>query len=293
MSEFLFPRHRRPTTCLAKLDRLGWTAGIAFRAYGLDIGVRVNDPAMIERVARNLPYGWRPAKRPGVSHLYSLVTATPSRREGATPKLRRHHMLYSESVQIIRTLDLDDLFDTFESDLRRIVAEFSDEKVFVHAGVVGWRDHAILIPGRSYSGKTSLVAELVRAGATYYSDEFAVLDARGRVHPFLKPLSMRESDDGRQTDRSVEEIGGSAGTRPLPVGCVVVTEFHKGARWSPRRISPGRAALSLLANTVSARRVPETVLRTLEKVAERATTLKSKRGEAAEAASAILEALDR
>jgi hypothetical protein len=31
------------------------------------------------------------------------------------------------------------------------------------------------------------VAELVRAGATYYSDEFAVLDSRGRVHPFPRP----------------------------------------------------------------------------------------------------------
>ena len=58
------------------------------------------------------------------------------------------------------------------------------ERVFVHAGVVGWKGHAIVIPGRSRSGKTTLVAELVKAGAEYYSDEFAVLDAEGRVHPF-------------------------------------------------------------------------------------------------------------
>jgi hypothetical protein len=34
----------------------------------------------------------------------------------------------------------------------------------------------------SYSGKTTLVSELIRAGATYYSDEYAVIDERGRVH---------------------------------------------------------------------------------------------------------------
>jgi hypothetical protein len=36
---------------------------------------------------------------------------------------------------------------------------------------------AILIAGRSFSGNTTLAAELVRAGATYYSDEFKVVDS--------------------------------------------------------------------------------------------------------------------
>ena len=35
------------------------------------------------------------------------------------------------------------------------------------------------------------MAALVRAGAEYYSDEFAPLDAGGLVHPFAKPLSIR------------------------------------------------------------------------------------------------------
>jgi uridine kinase len=41
----------------------------------------------------------------------------------------------------------------------------------------------IAIPGRSFSGKTSLVTALVRAGAVYYSDEFAVIDRDGLVRP--------------------------------------------------------------------------------------------------------------
>jgi len=62
--------------------------------------------------------------------------------------------------------------------------------------VVAWRGRAILLPGRSYVGKSTLVMELVRAGAVYYSDEYAVLDARGRVHPFAQPVALREPDGG-------------------------------------------------------------------------------------------------
>jgi hypothetical protein len=43
------------------------------------------------------------------------------------------------------------------------------------------------------SGKTTLVKELVKAGATYYSDEYAVLGGDGRVSAFgaLSSLSTK------------------------------------------------------------------------------------------------------
>jgi len=272
---------------MAKLARLGWPAGIAFRAYGLSLGVRVSDPAALERVQRHLPYGWKPAKRPGVDHMFSLAIASgAAEQETGGPRrwttMRRFHAAYSEAHRMVRTTDLDELFDTFESGVRMLVAEFATDRVFVHAGVVAWRDRAILIPGRTYCGKTSLVAEFVRAGATYYSDEYAVLDSQGRVHPFIKPLSLREGDDGRQTHYGVEAFGGVAGTRPVPVGCVVVTQYRQGARWAPKPLSAGRTALSMFENTVSARRVPEIALDAVRRAAADAKGIKSERGEAAE-----------
>lgn len=248
-------------------------------------------------VVAKLPYGARPSKRAGVDHLFSLVMV-PAAQSGdagrnTRTRLRRFSTLYSESVQIIRTLDIDELFEVFESEVRRVVAEFSDQRVFVHAGVVGWRGRAIVIPGRSFSGKTSLVAELVRLGATYYSDEYAVVDARGRVHPFAKPLSIRESGDYRQTDRTVEELGGEAGLQPLEVGAVVVATYRDGARWAPRRLTDGNAALALLAHTVSARRSPAAALEALRRATDGVLALKGTRGDASIAAPAILEALDK
>ena len=70
------------------------------------------------------------------------------------------------------------------------VANYAPDRVFVHAGVVAWRGRALVLPGTSFAGKTTLVAELVRAGAIYYSDEYAVLDEQGRVHPY----SARSAD---------------------------------------------------------------------------------------------------
>src|SRR5579875_585476 len=44
------------------------------------------------------------------------------------------------------------------SDLELWVAEHARRLVFVHAGCVAVGDRAVLVPGRSMSGKTSLVA---------------------------------------------------------------------------------------------------------------------------------------
>jgi serine kinase of HPr protein (carbohydrate metabolism regulator) len=164
-------------------------------------------------------------------------------------------------------------------------------RVFVHAGVVAWNGKAIVIPGKRNTGKTTLVAELVRQGATYYSDEHAVLDMQGRVHPYPKPLAIYSEATSRRIKTPVAELGGTAGVKPLPVSLVVASEYRNGAQWRARQVSPGKGVLTLLANTVSARRRPEAALATLQRVVSRARVLKSIRGEAKETASAILEEL--
>jgi hypothetical protein len=172
--------------------------------------------------------------------------------------------------------------------LQLYVAEFALDRVFIHAGVVEWDGKAILIPGRSFSGKTTLVAGFVRAGATYYSDEYAVLDKDGYVHPYPKPLAIREQGGDRQTKYTVESLGGRRGTKPLPVGVILASRFKAGARWRPRYISKGLGAMALLDNTVSARRQPEFVMSTLQKAVAHVTTLKSNRGEAGEVVDFVL-----
>jgi hypothetical protein len=265
---------------MAKLDRLGWAAATCFHVYGVRVGVRVNRPEFLARLASLFPPGWKPTVSPLVDEMYSVWVG--ERRAHANG----FHLLYAGVARRARTTSLDELLDTFEADLRLRVAAAARRRVFVHAGVVGWRGRAIVLPGRSGSGKTTLVAELLRAGGTYYSDEFAVIDQRGRVHPFAKPLSIR---DGKHTrKRRAEEMGGAVGTTPLPIGLIAFSAYRAGAQWRPVPISPGQGVLALIPHTVPVRRWPEASLAALERAVGRARLLKGSRGRAEDAAAWLL-----
>jgi hypothetical protein len=266
---------------MERLDRLGWTAALAFEAYGVRFGIRVNQAQTLDRLVGLFPPGWRPLRTRVVDWLFSLWQGESQGR------VRKFNLLYAGVMRRARALDLEPVFDTLEADLRLTLAAHAQRRVFVHAGVVGWGDRAILLPGRSCSGKTTLVRELVRAGAVYYSDEFAVIDEKGRVHAFPKPLSIR---NGERIGRvPVEELGGVQGGRPLTAGAVVFTEHRPGARWRPARQSSATGLLELLRHAVPVRRRPEATLRALEKLLTRAVVLKGPRGEAAATARSLLD----
>jgi hypothetical protein len=220
--------------------------------------------------------------------LYSLLVNKGEPRTG----LRHFHLLYADSQVIGRATSLDSIFETFESNLQLHVAENARRRTFLHAGVVGWRGRAVVIPGRSFTGKTTLVQELVRAGATYYSDEYAVLDARGLVHPYPKPLGIRSEGSTTQTKQWADSLGGRTGVKPLPVGLILLSRYKPGATWQPRRLSAGEGALALFANAVPARRQPGRTLAALRPLVLRAQMLKGQRGEAAEIVQTVLDRVE-
>lgn len=276
------------TPCWDNLNKLTWVDGFAFNSYGVTLGVRVSDPALLPALRARLPRDAQACDAEVVERYFSVILG--GKKPGS--RIRAFNMLYLDHSQAARSHELEDVLGAFESWTRLSVAEFAPTRIFVHAGAVGWKGRAILIPGKTRSGKSSLVAELVKAGATYYSDEFAVLDETGHVHPFAKPLSMRATPTARQHDVAVEDFGGRIGEEPLPVGLVVMSQYKTGARWRPQKLSPGLGMLEMLTNTVSARRAAERALATLERVASTAPVIKSERGEAALTAARILQAMD-
>ena len=200
------------------------------------------------------------------------------------------YVLLLNGEKVIQAAAAEAMLDYFETNLRITIAEFAPEKVFLHAGVVGWKERAIIIPATSFRGKTTLVAELVRRGAVYYSDEYAVLDADGFVHPFPKMLSMRGIiDDFTQLDLPVSDFNGVAGERPIPVGMVLLTEFSAAAEWRPERLTAGAGIMEILPHTIPIRLNPEFTLNILNKMASRAIIVKTARGEAKQFAEIILE----
>jgi hypothetical protein len=266
---------------------LGWTVGQSYTAYGLRFGLRSNDPSALAQVASRVPLGWQPSSLDEVDIWYSFHVAPRSELEAQ----HRDHLLYCDSTLLARSVDSASLFTAFENHAQLLTAFSAKDYLFVHAGAVGWQGRAMLIPGRSMAGKTTLVGALVQAGATYYSDEYAVLDKDGRVHPYALPLSIRENmgQIGRKTP--VESIGGQAGVEPLPVGLVVVTQYQPRARWRPQVLSPAQALLALMDNTVAAQREPHYTMPILRQVVMNAHTIQSKRGSAKPIAHALLRML--
>jgi hypothetical protein len=269
---------------MQKIDRLGWAAGVSCTTFGLRVGLRVSDPAVLGRAAEVLPPGWEPAASPFVDYLYSLKVG------GADPrgKVLTFTLLYFGLTRIARTMDLDDALDTLEGHLQMHVAVNAPDRVLIHAGAVGWRGRAILLPGYSRAGKSTLVAELLKRGATYYSDEYAVLDADGLLHPYARRLSLRQEGDLPSLRRTAADLGAPTGREPLPVGLVAVAKYRTGARWRPRRLTHGQTVWELLDCTLSAQRQPDAALNALERAAAGATGLKGFRGDAAETADLLL-----
>jgi hypothetical protein len=186
------------------------------------------------------------------------------------------------------------LFKFFDSLLRITIAEHAIGKVFVHAGVVGWKDLGIVIPAKSFSGKTTLVNELIRNGADYYSDEYAILDEAGLVQTFPRDLSIRYIDGGTREKRiNPELIGAKVGARPIRIGMVLLTEFVENAKWEPQRLTIGQGIMEMIPHTIPRRFNPEFSLKVLNTAVSDAIILKSARGDAAEFAVEVLAFFDK
>ncbi|HEX7166282.1 MAG TPA: hypothetical protein VF230_04805 [Acidimicrobiales bacterium] len=167
--------------------------------------------------------------------------------------------------------------DELVAEIEHAIAELSPTHVFVHAGVVGTPDGAIVIPATSGAGKTTLVAAFLRAGATYYSDEYAVLDADGNVHPYPRRLGIRD-DEGRQRPTDAAEFGAPTATEPSPV--VAVLALRRGTRTRLRPLTAGQSVVKMLEHTVIAQIDPPRALGSLSAAAQDAVGFTGTRGEA-------------
>jgi hypothetical protein len=253
------------------------------RAFGVTVVVRSNDATLLSQLVARLPPGSEAVDSEQVDFQYS-VSRSCLQRPVDPNATHTTYVVRSHEHTGVEIPEESDALDFFESTVRFDIAVSATEWLFVHAGVVGWGDRAIVIPAPSMHGKSQLVAALVGAGAEYYSDEFAIFDREGRVHPFRIAASLREPTGGVR--RVV--LATSADLRPLPLAVVVATRYEPGAAWQPRQGTPGEAAMALLANTVRARIAPAETLSVLARAAEHAVLLEGLRGDAGDAARRLL-----
>lgn len=249
-------------------------------SHGVLLHVEVQDDGLADQVGRILPPGWREVNEfpedghfalvKSGSHLYDVLVEGFPAATGVTAEVALH---------------------VLDAQLRTRIAARAKERIFVHAGVVSVENRALLIPGPSFSGKSALVAALVSAGASYFSDEFAVLDSEGNVHPYAKMLSLRPKGARYGERVTAEALGGSTGTQPARASLVVITRFVPREFFAPQERSSGVGALALLSNAVAARARTEEAIRATSRATEGARVLEGTRGEAEEAAALLLEQL--
>lgn len=259
-----------------------------FSSYGVRIEIRSNDADVVKRArevaTRSLLGDLRTLRTKTVDHVFEL----PRTKSGI------YKMLLDGEVVSGASRSATKFFKFFDAMVRVTVGEYAVDRVFLHAGVVSWRGKGIIMPADSFQGKTTLTAELVKQGAAYVSDEFAVLDAEGRVHPFARPLSMRLDDEGKTPyERTAEELGGTYATEPVPVGTVLLTGYTPGARWRPRILTPGEGVLKMMPYTLSLRYKPNFSLKVLNSVASRAIIASSRRDTAENFAKTFLNFVDK
>ncbi len=260
---------------------------IQFQAFGVKIGIRAEKQAhldkTLEQLERIFPKGLEPVTLNEIEYWFRIA-----------PKRGKKFDLYRNEEVLIEDFGEEFFFESLESKIRVTIGEFARERVFLHAGVVVWKGRAIVIPGQSFAGKTTLVAALIKKGALYYSDEYAVLDARGAVQPFPKWLSVRGIiDEYTQLDTPVESLGGAAGTETVEVGLVLLAKYKKGKKmpkkWSPKPLSRGRGVLGIIPHTMPLTNKPKETLNVLNNLASRAIIIRTIRGEADEFAEILLK----
>ncbi len=221
---------------------------------GFGVGISVSDTsslAIADRLATLMPAELIGGVDDGVQLAFVVE---PGQRGGVSVGVdddpRRTFLTASQAVAWLR------------GQIDEAMARRATEEMFVHAGVVGWRGRAILLPGRSGTGKTSLVAALVDKGAVYYSDDFAPIAADGRVCSYARTPSVRRDPS---PTRCIESSPMQTQARPpLPIALVVATSFQAGAGWHPTVVHGAAAMLTLLDNVIMAREQPRRALATVK-----------------------------
>jgi hypothetical protein len=142
-----------------------------------------------------------------------------------------------------------------------------DPRIAIHASAATWLDRGLLFPGPANSGKTTLVAGLLCRGATYVTDEAALIDpGSGLVDPYPKPMWMapkairavaglqdRLRPEYRELSRvraylTPSDVGAGVASAPTRVDFLIAPTFRFGAETSLEPMSRAEGLITLARN---------------------------------------------
>ena len=246
------------------------------RSLGVSVALRCT-PALVTAVRRQLsPWIDRDT---GPVHLCLRISGG-SADSGSTGYVVRDHRQI-----LVTAASVEELMAGLQGWLDREVTRRAMHLTPIHAGVVASGGRAILLPAPSGSGKSTLVAALIARGARYYSDELALLDQRGWVHPYPRHLVIRDGR-GMGQPTAPRAFGARSGIAALPVSLILDLRYTALGTFHVDRLTGSEAVLLLLANTPH--RMSDVVPTAFLKAASGARSYRGNRGDAHAAAEAIL-----
>jgi hypothetical protein len=151
-----------------------------FLALDHDFAVQTTDPVF----GRYLDSLLEPFAAPGEpQHCYSLV-------DYGEP-LEDRYSLHFQGERLLSGSSAASLFHYLLWDINSRVMSESTRYLLVHAAGAELNGHGIIMPAEMESGKTTLVAGLIRAGLRYLTDEAVAIDpVTLLIQPFPKPLTI-------------------------------------------------------------------------------------------------------
>jgi hypothetical protein len=251
---------------------------IAFESFGVPVALTTNEPASMDDLRSLVPPHATQCPPDAVQHRL-LLRRTAGGAYDVRYEIRGGETLseHDPLAWVATTVNRPFALAMVDSYVHNTVALHAPQHVFVQGAVMAHGGRALVMPGKPLTGRTTLVEALREAGLQYISDEYAVLDQDGRVHPYARPLN------GRPVDVPVE---------PLPVGAVFVTSYWPDARWEPVRRSAGEGLLAVMAHVVGGQERPDLTLTAIKNaLASASLIVESRRGEADDVVRPLLDEL--
>ena len=226
----------------------------AFESFGVRVALSSNDTRVLERFPFLFPAQSRPCEVAAAEHHLTVTT-----RDGL--RFKTQYEVHGEAGEDIEhdiwlagDADLRLTLAHLEKHINECIALNAPEHLFLRGGSVVHGGRAIVVLGEALAGTSTLVAALVRAGATYHSDGYAVFDDQARLLPYTRHSSAPPSSSATNGHG---DLAPDPDGEPRAVDAIVVTSYTPGVAWQPEQLSQGERMLGLLAYAVPAEDRPQ------------------------------------
>ncbi|MCW5867210.1 MAG: hypothetical protein KIS61_08085 [Candidatus Eremiobacteraeota bacterium] len=191
------------------------------------------------------------------------------------------HWLLGHRDKVLYQADRHELPDALRREVHAYIATHSPSHLFIHAAAVQLPHCLLVLPARTYSGKSTLTKAFLDLGYPVLSDEFCVLQ-ESRVYPFPRDLLLRDPDQAIKLPEPPPYCD-----LPPAIFSLKYQKDEPGLALQP--LSAGQAVMQLIDNCVSARYLTPQRLGWLAHFCQKGVAFSGTRGDAALVAQLIID----